>query len=242
MISENSISGMIAEPCVEICSISDRRVERSRCHEAVISFSRPWTRDVLMSAKRSGRGVRAAPKREAKTDEMSPSFLAARDAAAAAATVLRGGRALRIWRERPERQEGENILNRKKIDGEESIHILNLGNESSFCIWSMKADLPKTGTPQCGVERVLRLPPRFAPQMGCRGSFPNGNFTGKCQSCSSISLCKCFYCCSKPYADVLLHHRYHISYTPIIYPLEPNTAKASKPTPKSTRNKTVRNT
>lgn len=73
-ISSYSMVGMISEPIEAIVSTSERRVERRRDQEAWISGS--WLRinDVLMSANREGRGFGSAPERDAKTDEISPSF------------------------------------------------------------------------------------------------------------------------------------------------------------------------
>ncbi len=57
-------------------STSVRRVERRRDQEAWIWGSWELMRAVLMAAKRGGRGVASAPEREAKTEDISPSFRA----------------------------------------------------------------------------------------------------------------------------------------------------------------------
>lgn len=64
------------EPAVEIAVISERRAESRRVHESVTAASLLRIREVLMSAKRAGRGVGSAPERDAKTEEMSPSLRA----------------------------------------------------------------------------------------------------------------------------------------------------------------------
>lgn len=87
-ISENSISGMIAEPVVAILSISLRSVDRSRVQDAVIADSLPAMRSCLTLANRSGRGAASPPDREANTDDMSPSFFAACSRVVAVASVL----------------------------------------------------------------------------------------------------------------------------------------------------------
>ena len=69
--------GMIEEPAVEMSSISERREARRRDQEAMSAASWPWIREDLSSAKRVGRGTASPPEREAKTEEMSPSFFGA---------------------------------------------------------------------------------------------------------------------------------------------------------------------
>ena len=64
----------MSELTVEMCSISVRREERRRVHEAEIASWWGARRWVLMSAKREGRGVASPPPREAKTEDISPSF------------------------------------------------------------------------------------------------------------------------------------------------------------------------
>jgi hypothetical protein len=65
--------GIMDGPVDAIVSISERREERRRVQEARISGAwgrRSWD---FMCAKRAGRGS-VVPEREAKTEEMSPSF------------------------------------------------------------------------------------------------------------------------------------------------------------------------
>lgn len=73
-MSEKSMEGMMSEPMVEICSISERRAERRRVQEAAMAGGWGRRRDCFIEAKRAGSGVPSVPEREAKTEEMSPSF------------------------------------------------------------------------------------------------------------------------------------------------------------------------
>lgn len=66
--------GIIAEPVEAICSISERREERRRVQDATISEACGRRSCDFMFAKRGGRGS-VMTEREAKTEEMSPSFL-----------------------------------------------------------------------------------------------------------------------------------------------------------------------
>lgn len=73
-ISEKGMEGMMGEPTLWMCSTSERRVERRRDQDAVIAGSLCAIRCCLMNAKREGRGVASSGEREAKTEEISPSF------------------------------------------------------------------------------------------------------------------------------------------------------------------------
>jgi hypothetical protein len=70
---------MIAEPTVEMCWISERRAERSRDQEESRACSWLWIREDLSSAKRGGKGTAEELESEAKTEEISPSFLGPRE-------------------------------------------------------------------------------------------------------------------------------------------------------------------
>lgn len=86
------------EPTVDMCSISERRVERRRVKEEESAVRLEVMRCCLISAKRAGRGAASPPPRDAKTDDMSPSFRGPRSrcfvavAAVASVRVVRRGR------------------------------------------------------------------------------------------------------------------------------------------------------
>jgi hypothetical protein len=65
----------MSDPTDEILSISLRSAFRRRDQEAWIADSLPRMRLLFMSANLWGRGVASEPLREAKTEEISPSFL-----------------------------------------------------------------------------------------------------------------------------------------------------------------------
>jgi hypothetical protein len=75
LISEKGMVGMMAEPVVEMCWISERREARSCDQEEMRADSWIWIREDFRVAKRGGRGMASEVDREAKTEEMSPSFL-----------------------------------------------------------------------------------------------------------------------------------------------------------------------
>ena len=62
------------EPVVEIFSTSERRVESRRAKEEDIADALEAMRCCFTSAKREGSGVASPPLRDAKTEEISPSF------------------------------------------------------------------------------------------------------------------------------------------------------------------------
>ncbi len=66
---------MISEPTLDTCSISKWREESRRNQEDVRTSSCDRSREVFSSAKRGGSGTAEELEREAKTEEMSPSFL-----------------------------------------------------------------------------------------------------------------------------------------------------------------------
>ena len=73
-IWSKSMEGIMSEPVVAISLISERREERRRDQEATMAGAWGSRRDCFMDAKRAGKGVASVPEREAKTEEISPSF------------------------------------------------------------------------------------------------------------------------------------------------------------------------
>lgn len=64
----------MSEPAVAISLISERREERRRDQEATMAGAWGRRRDCFMDAKRAGKGVASVPERDAKTEDISPSF------------------------------------------------------------------------------------------------------------------------------------------------------------------------
>ena len=73
--SEKEMLGRVALPRARMAGSCAEMCRRSRWKEAVTASSWPSRRDCFTEAKREGSAVLSVAEREAKTEEMSPSFL-----------------------------------------------------------------------------------------------------------------------------------------------------------------------